>query len=206
MRALDLHEASGQGNKAMQGIGHAVQINLRTGTGECGGIGFALVAQRVKLGCDDQRARLMAEIFHQKRCKVRICKRTVVLTGVQAHKLLHTVGGQQISLAVLVYRREGRGLRVIGSRCRINQNLLIDRKITPVTRQKRDRSGQIAAGTVADEGNVLGLHAELFGIGVNGLGCRVTVLQTDREGKLRGAAVLHRGNPAAGCLASALQT
>lgn len=174
----------------MQGIGHAVQINLRTGTGECGGIGFALVAQRVKLGCDDQRARLMAEIFHQKRCKVRICKRTVVLTGVQAHKLLHTVRGQQISLAVLMYRREGRGFRVIGSRCRINQNLLTDRKITPVTRQKRDGSGQIAAGTVADEGNVLGLHAKLFGIGVNGLGCRVTVLQSDREGELRGAAIL----------------
>lgn len=94
----------------MQGIGHAVQINLRTGTGECGGIGFALVAQRVKLGCDDQRARLMAEIFHQKRCKVRICKRTVVLTGIQAHKFLHTVGGQQIPFAILVYRREGRGL------------------------------------------------------------------------------------------------
>ena len=94
----------------MQGIGHAVQIDLRTGTGECGGIGFAFVAQRVKLGCDDQRARLMAEIFHQKRCKVRICNRTVVLTGVQAHKLLHAVGGQQIPFAILVYRREGRGL------------------------------------------------------------------------------------------------
>lgn len=79
---------------------------------------------------------------------------------------------------------------MIGSRCRINQNLLADCKITPVTRQKRDCSSQIAAGTVADEGNVLGLHAKLFGIGVNGLGCRVTVLQTDREGKLRGAAIL----------------
>lgn len=174
----------------MQGIGHAVQIDLRTGTGECGGIGFALVAQRVELGCDDQRARLTAKIFHQKRCKVWVCKRTVILTGVQAHKLLHTVGGQQISLAVLMYRREGRGFRVIGSRCRINQNLLIDRKITPVTRQERHGSGQIAAGTVADEGDILGLHAELFGIGVNGLGCRVTVLQTDREGELRGAAIL----------------
>lgn len=201
---LYLHESGGQGDKAVQGIAHAVQIDLRAGTGERGTIGFALIAQRVKFGCDDQRTRLMAEIFHQKRCKVRICKRTVVLTGVQAHKLLHTVGGQQIPFAVLVYRRKRGGFRVIGSRRRINQNLLTDREITPVTRQKRHSSGQIAAGTVADEGNVLGLHAKLFGIGVNGLGCRVTVLQTDREGKLRGAAVLHRGDPAAGCLGQRL--
>lgn len=64
MSTLDLHEASGQGKEAVQGIGHTMQVDLRPGTGQGGGIGFALVAQRIILGGDDQRARLMGQIIH----------------------------------------------------------------------------------------------------------------------------------------------
>ena len=80
----------------------------------------------------------------------------------------------------------------------IDQNLLARQKLAPVPRQQRDGGGQVAAGRVADQGDLVGVGAQQRVVEKNLPRHRVAVLKPSGERVLRRQPVVHRDHGAPG--------
>ncbi len=132
-------------------------LHRNAGRAQSRSVGFALITQDVKLGCDDPRRREGGNIGGQKHRRVRLPafgNRYVLID-----KPLHRVASQKETLAELRVRVR---VQLRNVRSRVNESLECDSRSAAVPRQKTQRCRDVAAGAIPGNGQSLRITAELL--------------------------------------------